>query len=74
MTAEGEPNDWLKAAASRIVTAAAAISIEVDGKRGVAGTMACPNCENGRLRYSVASNNGHIHAVCSTEGCTRFMQ
>lgn len=36
-------------------------------------SMKCPLCPNGRLRYSVASVNGHMHAGC-TNGCVSWME
>lgn len=38
------------------------------------GTMPCPVCNTGTLRYSRAACNGHIHAACSTTGCVRWME
>jgi len=38
------------------------------------GSMACPVCKTGNLRYSRAAYNGHVHAACSTEGCVRWME
>jgi hypothetical protein len=43
-------------------------------KRGVSGDTACPVCDGGTLRYSVARSNGHIHAACSTATCVRWME
>ena len=43
-------------------------------KRGVGGEIACPACENGMLRFSIAGSNGHCHAHCSTEGCLSWME
>lgn len=40
---------------------------------GGAGEMECPICK-GRLRYTVAGVNGHMHAACVTEGCVRWME
>lgn len=38
------------------------------------GTMNCPVCGTGKLRYSRASYNGHVHAQCTTEGCVAWME
>jgi len=38
------------------------------------GEIACPACGDGRLSYSVASYNGHIHGRCSRKGCVSWMQ
>lgn len=40
---------------------------------GGSGEIECPVCK-GKLRYSVASINGHMWGSCSTEGCARWMQ
>lgn len=39
-----------------------------------AGVMACPVCKTGKLRYSRAGYNGHVHGACSTENCVRWME
>lgn len=39
-----------------------------------AGEMQCPVCKAGKLRYSRAGYNGHVHAACSTETCVRWME
>lgn len=39
----------------------------------VCGVIECPNC-GGRLSYSRASINGHVHGKCSTTGCCSWMQ
>src|ERR1051326_3435555 len=41
---------------------------------GGVGELACPICDGGRLRYSVAGYNGHMHAACSTKGCASWME
>ena len=38
------------------------------------GEMKCPVCGTGRLRYSRANYNGHIHARCSANGCVAWME
>lgn len=38
------------------------------------GTMKCPNCKDGVLKYSRAGYNGHVHAKCSTEDCAAWME
>ena len=44
-------------------------------KRGHGGNseMTCPIC-SGRLRYSVASVNGHVWGRCETDGCVTWME
>jgi hypothetical protein len=54
--------------------ARAAILVATDGATGVAGKVGCPVCRTGKLSYSVARVNGHIHAQCSTDGCVRWME
>ena len=45
-------------------------------KRGNGGSssMPCPIGCGGTLTYSVAGVNGHMHAVCSTAGCVKWME
>ena len=38
------------------------------------GNVKCPNCEDGQIKYSVASYNGHMHAACSTPHCASWME
>jgi hypothetical protein len=64
----------VKESFQRIVKARAAIVADTGGKRGVAGSIGCPVCLDGLLRYSVAGVNGHIHARCSTESCVSWME
>lgn len=52
----------------------AAILGATQGEVGISGEVACPVCQAGALRYSVASVNGHIHAQCSTDDCVRWME
>lgn len=42
--------------------------------KGGAGELPCPVCLTGKLRYTVAQCNGHMHACCSTAGCARWME
>jgi len=43
------------------------------GKPG-GGSLSCPICKIGTLRYSVAGLNGHMHAGCSTPNCVSWME
>lgn len=43
------------------------------GTPGASGEIPCPVC-GGKLRFSRAGYNGHIHAACSTEDCVRWME
>lgn len=38
------------------------------------GVMDCPICVTGKLRYSRAAYNGHVHGRCSTDGCVAWME
>lgn len=42
--------------------------------RGGAGSITCPCCTTGTLRYTVAGLNGHLWGACSTTDCVRWMQ
>ena len=38
------------------------------------GQIDCPVCKSGKLRYTRASYNGHVHAACSTDNCVQWME
>lgn len=38
------------------------------------GSLPCPCCDGGTLKYSVASSNGHMHGKCSTAECVGWME
>ena len=57
---------------ARCAKARAAILKRTRGAAPATGEVACPSCA-GALAFNVASN-GHIHAACSTEGCTRWIE
>lgn len=44
------------------------------GMPGSAGSIPCPICTTGTLRFSRAGLNGHIHAGCTTEDCVAWME
>lgn len=44
------------------------------GMRAEAGEIKCPICKKGKLRFSRAGYNGHIHAACTTEDCVRWIE
>lgn len=44
------------------------------GTAGAAGEIDCPVCTNGKLRFSRAGYNGHIHAGCTTKGCVCWIE
>jgi len=58
----------------RMMTARAVIVAHTEGKRGVGGVIECPVCKTGKLRFSVARCNGHVHAACTTDKCVRWME
>jgi hypothetical protein len=62
------------ASTRRINLVRAAIVTATEGKRGVAGTIACPACEGGTVRFSVAGYNGHIWGKCSTPHCAEWVE
>ena len=38
------------------------------------GIVDCPVCKKGKLLYSRAEYNGHVHAACSNADCVRWME
>ena len=39
------------------------------------GTMSCPVCKTGILKYSQARGyNNYVHAKCSKKGCIKFVE
>jgi hypothetical protein len=58
---------------AHMLTAREGIVEQTGGKRGVSGTVTCPKCL-GVLRYAVARSNGHVRALCETEGCLSWME
>jgi hypothetical protein len=42
--------------------------------RGYQGLMDCPICGTGKLHYSCANSNGHIHAKCDSGNCVSWME
>jgi hypothetical protein len=42
--------------------------------RSGSGMDNCPCCKDGKLSWSIAGYNGHIHMRCTTDGCVAFMQ
>ena len=44
-------------------------------KTGIrSGSIPCPACKTGNVRYSQSSYNDHIHATCSTPNCASWME
>lgn len=44
------------------------------GMPGASGTIDCPCGCGGKVAFSRAGYNGHIHARCSTPGCAAWME
>lgn len=44
------------------------------GMGGSAGSILCPVCGSGTLRFTRSSYNGHIHAACSSQDCVSWME
>jgi hypothetical protein len=65
---------WLKERHKVLFKAMALCLEHAEGRRGVAGSIFCPACTTGVLRYSVSSYNGHIHGQCDTPNCLSWMQ
>jgi hypothetical protein len=68
----------MKESMERYGKARAAIVAHLGGpwKKGASGASAvidCPCCA-GKLQFSRAGYNGHIHARCSTAGCVAWME
>lgn len=51
-----------------------AITDHTGGKWGLVDEIDCPICKTGKLKFTVAAMNGHIHAICSTDGCMSWME
>lgn len=41
---------------------------------GDSGSLSCPGCKTGTVRYTHATGNGHLHAYCTTPHCFQVMQ
>ncbi len=72
-------NKWLAERIANVGKARQAIVEELGGPwrkgtLGGSGTIDCPVCGTGVLRFSRAGYNGHIHAACTTETCVRWME
>lgn len=57
----------------RIIKTRNAIVANIESTGNSTGSIQCPCCSDGCVRYSRASN-GHVHAGCTTEGCVRWME
>jgi hypothetical protein len=56
------------------ILALIAIKAKHGDEKGIEDEMECPICQKGIIHYSIAGNNGHVWARCSTDGCVRFVQ
>lgn len=61
--------DWVDARVTRAVIIMAAIP-----QAGFTGSLTCPACGIGTVRWSRALNNGHLAADCSTPNCFSVIQ
>ena len=43
-------------------------------KDGTIGTLTCPACGTGKVHWTRARSNGHLHAQCTTPNCFWIMQ
>ncbi len=66
------PRPERNAAIERMFKARGAIVQHIKETGEKVARIDCPNCD-GTLGYAQA-HNGHIHARCSTEGCTQWME
>ena len=65
--------DYVAARTARMVLILPAIPGKDEG-RGKAGTIPCPACDGGVVRWSRAASNGHLWAACSTPNCFSIIQ
>ena len=76
--AEAEADEWVtRMKRFKIVLTGAHEHAEKQGfkrGRGGVGELECPSGCGGKLRYSVAEVNGHMHAACTTKGCCSWME
>lgn len=69
-----EERDALRAnIGQRIIDIGIARQAIIDTKLG-SGSIECPICKTGQLRFSVARSNGHVHAACTTRLCMQWME
>ena len=64
---------WQAEAMGRMIIVLAEIPGDVKD-RGKTGTLKCPACKTGTVRWTRAPNNGHLWASCSTPHCFQVMQ
>lgn len=42
--------------------------------KGATGKVPCEACGVGEIHLSMSAYNGHVHGVCTTEGCVKWME
>jgi len=76
--AEAEADEWERVYVRNIEARQAAKDharrLGLGRGHGGVGSLKCPCCDDGHIRYSVASVNGHMHAACTTKDCVRWME
>jgi ribosomal protein L32 len=55
------------------LTALVLIKEKEGKKKGITGTIECPECGN-QLNYTISEVNGHVTAWCKTKNCVKFIQ
>ena len=69
-----EERDALRAnMGERIKQIGVARAALINTKQG-SGEIECPICKTGKLHFSVARSNGHVHAQCTTRLCVSWME
>ena len=68
------PEERIQAMLQRLRVTGFIVAKEIAKQRGLtSGTMECPMC-HGSLRFSIASCNGHMAAMCETENCIKWIE
>ena len=69
--------DDIDAIIAKVIKTRTAITddLKANGRptRNVIGSIPCPICTTGTVRFSIAYN-GHCHADCSTNGCVSWVE
>jgi hypothetical protein len=69
---------WKAASLGRMIQVLEVIPGSADRKDkdywGKTGTVQCPACGDGKVRWTRAPSNGHLWASCSTPNCFQVMQ
>jgi len=50
------------------------IAERIEREQRYEGTLPCPVCEVGTVRYTVSRLNGHVMAACDTQGCVAWRE